>query len=245
MPTGSVDPRVAAVQKVAKSHDTVPRVREVSGGAAEVVSVRRGRLYRHRVDGPGSAVLLETSARPVRWLVGRSVLATGAVLVLLSFFAWPLGLVAEGDALLGVLFLAGVVVIWVGLGIQASAVQRLLNVYGEEDGWAELKLLVALPAEKPPLAWLSVAQLSGVERLTVSRDNESVVRDSGRDGVEVVTEDRRVLERHLVDPAAGVSLVDSCLLPRGTVLGRSLKTRAQRRYGGRGDWYAIDLRPTD
>ena len=245
MPADSLDPRVAAVQRVAKNHDTVPRVREVRGGDAEIVSARRGRIYRHRVDGAGQAVLVETVGRTAGWCVGRALLVVGVAIFVLSFLAWPLGLVQEDDWLRGAWFLSGVVVIWVGLGVRTSAIQGSLNGYGAEDGWAEVNLLVKLSTETPPLAWLSVAQLPGVDRLTVERGNESVVRNCGRDGVEVVTDHRQVLECHLIDRRGAMTLVDSCCLPRHTVF-HSLKTKARRRYGGRrGDWFEIDLRPTD
>lgn len=245
MPVSSLDPRVAAVHRVAKNHDRVPRLRALTGGAVEIVSARRGRLFRYRVDGSGHAVLLETVGQPARWLAGHALLVIGVAGLLLSFLVWPLGLVREEDALRGVLFVGGIVVIWVGGGVRESAIRRSLKAYDAEDGWAEVNLLLELSTEKPPLAWLSVAQLPGVDKLTVERGDVSVVRDCGRDGVEVVTERRHVLECHRIDRSGGVTLVHSCRVPRHTVV-RSLKTKARSRYGGgRGDWFEIDLRSTD
>ena len=244
MVAGPADPRVSAVQRVAKSHDTVPRVRELPGGIVEIVSTRRGRLNRHRVDPSGQAVLMETTQPPAAWLVGRAVVVTGAIVFLLPFLASPLGLLPVGW--LGLLWLlGGMVVIWVGCLVRQRAIQRSLDTYRDEDGWAEVNLLLKLSTEKPPLAWLSVAQLSGVDRLSVERGRASVVRDCGREGVEVVTEDRQVLERHVIDWTGVLRLVDSCREPRRSKF-RSLKARARSRYGGRrGDWFEIDLRPTD
>ena len=245
MPVSSLDPRVAAVHRVAKNHDRVPRLRALTGGAVEIVSARRGRLFRYRVDGSGHAVLLETVGQPAGWLAGHALLVIGVAAFLLSFLVWPLGLVQEDDALRGVLLLGGMVVILVGGIVRDNAIRRSLRAYGAEDGWAEVNLLVRLPSEKPPLAWLSVAQLPGIDKLTVERSDLSVVRDCGRDGVEVVTEHRHVLECHRIDRSGGVTLVHSCRLPRHTVF-RSLKTKARSRYGGgREDWFEINLRPTD
>lgn len=244
MVAGPADPRVSALQRVAKSHDTVPRVRELPGGFVEVVSAKRGRFDRHRVDASGQAALIETIEPQVGWRVGSAVMVTGAVAFLLPFLAEPLGLLLNRWVGLGWL-LGGMVVIWVGCIVRQRAVQRSLDAYREEDGWAEVNLLLKLSPEKPPLAWLSVAQLAGVDRLSVERGRASVVRDCGHDGVEVVTEDHQVLERHVIDQAGVVRLVDSCREPRRSRF-RSLKARARSRYGGRrGDWFEIDLRPTD
>ena len=244
MVAGRADPRVSAVQRVAKSHDTVPRVRELPGGTVEIVSAKRGRVDRHRVDASGQAVLIETTEPQVGWRVGTAVVVMGAVAFLLPFLAAPLGLLSNGWVGFGWL-LGGMVVIWVGCFVRQRAIHSSLNAYRDEDGWAEVNLLLKLAPEKPPLAWLSVAQLAGVDRLSVERGRASVVRDCGIEGVEVVTEDRQVLERHMIDRTGVVQLVDSCREPRRSRF-RSLKARARSRYGGRrGDWFEIDLRPTD
>jgi hypothetical protein len=235
------DVRIAAAHRVIKGCDTAPRVREVAG-AVEVVAVRRGRLCRHIIDQTGRARLVETSERPGRWRLGRCVLLAG-VLGFLGIFLAPLFGLKEGDARLWIAALGALAAWWGGAWIQWTASKNSMSEFREHDGWSELKSL-GLPPGKPPLTWLSLAQLCAVERLAVERGDEAVVRQQPDGGAEVVTGDRQVLERHLVGRDGSVALMDSARWPRR--FPQALKRRAYERYGAvPSGWTVVDLRPSD
>jgi hypothetical protein len=237
------DVRIAAAQRVIKGCDWVPRVREVAG-AVEVVSVKDGRLRRHIIDESGLVTLVETRERPARWWVGRAVLLGGLLLTLLGmvFGLSLIGLDGEGARVL-VAMLGGVAAWWGGWWVSWTATSKSLNEFREDDGWSELKALGLAPG-KPPLDWLSMAQLCAVEGLATRRGDEAVVRQQADGGAEVVTEGQDLQERHLVGRDGSVFLMDST---RSTGRGwTALKDRAQDRYGGtRSDWSEFDLRPSD
>ena len=235
------DVRIAAAQRVIKGCDTVPRVREVEG-EVEVVSVRRGRLYRHIIDETGHARLVETVERPARWWLGHAVLLIGVVAFLMTWFT-PLFGLDEVDAWGLVALVGGVVIWWIGAAIQWIASSKSVGKFRDHDGWSELKAL-GLPPDKPPLNWLSLAQLCAVERIAGERGDEAVVRRQEDGGAEVVTKDRHVLERHLVGRDGSVALMDSTRSPRR--FPQALKSRAYERYGAvPSGWTVVDLRPSD
>lgn len=237
------DVRIAAAQRVVKSCDWVPRVREVAG-AVEVVSVKDGRMRRHVIDEAGLASLVETRERPGRWWVGRGVLLGGLVFTLLGivFGLSLVGLNEEGARVL-VALLGVVAAWWGGWWISWTASSKSMNEFREHDGWSELKALGLAPG-KPPLDWLSMAQLCAVERLATQRGDEAVVRQQPDGGAEVVTEGQHLQERHLVGRDGSVALMDSTRSPRRSWT--ALKSRVPKRYGGvQSDWTVLDLRPSD
>lgn len=237
------DPRVAAAQATSKKTSANPVVRFLQAGAIELVTARRGRPLRHRIDDTGHVQFLDTGDRSARWLLGRRVLVLGfATLVAAALSGAFLGW--EEDPRGIALVVAAMALWWTGAGIQSSADGRLSRSFDASEGWFQLKALVRLPEGKPPVTWLTLPQLRGVDELASARNNVAVVRLDAEGAAEVVTEHRGLLERHVVATSGEVTFLDSARLSRsGFGINRR---RVRERYGGnRGDWAAVDLNVSD
>jgi hypothetical protein len=244
MPSGLPDPQVAAAQRVVRKRGLVPLLRDIPGGAVEVVSVRRGLLYRDHVDAGGATIPLETVRCSPRWQIGNVVMALALALFVIPL--WGPGAFGHwGGARWIIPAVCGFVMSWIAHGIKFSCVRRLRRQrYSADEGWYELRAL-GLPLEKPPLNHVSMPQLRAVNQLASEGHLQAVVRDTPDGQLEVVTSGGRGLRRHLVDTRGFTTLIDSAPRERRVEL-RMLKARARKRYGGRrSDWLDVDLRPDD
>jgi hypothetical protein len=230
------DPRVATAQSTAKGSSSIPRVRLLADGSAEIVTVRRGRLRRHRLDETGLAAVVETAERTRRWHVAKAVEIVGMAAFLGAFALNPL--LGWDDDFRGlVLFVGGLILWWTGYGIKSSAASRSVRRFEEAEGWFELTSLWRLDAGKPPATWLTLPQLRAVEELANAHGNMAAVRlEPGEDAVEVVTKERRSVERHRVASSGEVMILDSA------DVGSRAQARPWNRYGGKkDDWALVNL----
>jgi hypothetical protein len=247
MPSRLPDPQVAAVQRVVRKRDMIPLLRDLPGGAIEVVSVRRGRVYRDYVDAGGAATTLETVERSRRWLLGNGVMLAGLGLVVVSLCG-PLAFGHRPGAWSIIPAVCGLIVSWVGSGIRLAAIKALRRgPYSAEDGWYPLGALVHPSAKKRPLNSASMPQLRAIEQLAWEGRLHAVVRDKADGQIEVVTDGGHGAQRHLVDRHGAAALIDPPPLTRASRLELgTLKAKARKLYGGPdGDWFDVDFRPSD
>lgn len=230
------DPRVAAAQATSKKTVGNPLLRILPGGAIELVTTRRGRALRYQIDDTGHVQLLDTGDRSRLWLLGRRVILLGFAVVVVAwfsgaFFGW------EDDTRGVALVVLAVLLWWTGGAIQSRAYSRIERSFNPDDGWFELKALVRLPGGEPPVTWLTLPQLRAVEELASARGNMAAVRlEAGGDAVEVVTNERRFVERHRVASSGDAILLDSANV------GSRAQAQPWNRYGGKkDDWALVNL----
>jgi len=243
MPGRLPDPQLAAVRRLSKKGKWAPLVREVADAAVELILVERGRLKRYHVDTGGSAMQLETVDQSRGWLVGNALMVVGVATLLVPFVARAL----RGHDI-GALWLApvgvGLVVTWIADGVKKRSLALLRREHFPGAGWSHLYSL-ELPEDKPPLNLVSIAQLLVIEHLAEQNGQHAAVR--ARDGqvIEVVTNGRQGLERHVVSRNGTVAVLDGAASSQQRAL-KTLTGKARAAYGGgRGEWVDVDLRPSD
>jgi hypothetical protein len=238
------DPRVAAAQVTSKKTAVNPLVRFLPGGAIELATARRGRALRHHIDDTGHVQLLDTGDRSGRWVLGCRVILLGfAVLAVAWFSGAVLGL--EEDLRGVALVVSAMLLWWTGAAILSSGYSRIERSFNADEGWFELKALVRLPKGKPPVTWLTLPQLRAVDELASARNNVAVLRLDAERAVEVVTEHRGLLERHVVAASGEVTPLDTARVVSHVRFSTD-KRRALQRYGGdRADWAVVNLNVPD
>jgi|1185.fasta_scaffold18736_1 hypothetical protein len=239
MVTTVPDPQLAAARHIAKSSESPLLVRLAEHGAVEVVSVRRGRVNRDRLDLGGTAVRLESQEIPRYSLIGIAIAVVGLAMVTAPFWAGLVLSVRRGYLLL-IPFFAGALVMSLGYSIEARPAKRLRGEYRPEDGWAESQALSRL--SKKPINFVNVAQLRRIEEL----GDYAALRPAEDGGVDVVIPiyagiRRASMEHWSVDRAGRAALVETTAPPR-LRLGRlkGLCSEARALHGG--NWAIFDIR---
>jgi hypothetical protein len=239
MVTTVPDPQLAAARRIAKSSEWALLVRVAEHGAVELVSVRRGRVIRDRLDSGGTAVRVECQDISRYSVIGTAIAVVGFAMLTAPFWA-GLVLSERHGYLVLIPFFAGALVMAFGYSIEARPVKRLRGEYRPEEGWAESQALSRL--KQKPIDFVNVAQLRRIEEL----GEHAALRPADDGGVDVVIPiyegTRRTSIAHWsVDRAGRAALVETREPPRLRLgLLKGLCDEARALHGG--NWEKFDIR---
>jgi hypothetical protein len=187
-----------APARLAEEFDGQALWRTAPDGTTEVVTLRGGKLERHRVNDDGTTTLVGSSDYSLGRRLGFLALAVGAVLFVGG------GLAAERDPRMAVVVVAGWL-LWlagiVALGVSQDLGSRARRAYGGKGKWH-------MPTSLRNWTPRTTEQLAAVERIADEHGGGAFVSDVGGRTVDVIAARRGRVERYWVDEDGRTELAE-------------------------------------